>query len=564
MAEISEIQEWYTEADYIHSSWKEKAEEDWAFYNGDQWDEYTKSRLESLKRPVLTLNYLRSLVRLLVGYEQRTRYNMKVYPVGEGGDDRKADIYTKLMHKTERDTKLQYIASDVFKHGLITGRGWFKIYIDRSYNLLGDIVIDSDDPYNIKLDPYGRRLDMLDHRYLFVEHWYTSREVQKLYPDIDVDELELSKDNYRRQSGVTLYKVKECWYREYKTEKLLINKENYDVYTIKNENDEELRRYIESGKYTLVKRKTPEVYYAVISGEEILEEGKSPFNSPYYPYVLYTPEFLPQFGDNDPDWVGIIRDLKDPQKEINKRRSEWLDILIRTINTGWITTKNNILNKQAVKSLDTKPGVIIEVQDINKIKPKRSEAPHPALFTTGQQAIEDIRYISAINPAQLGFSLGTRESGKSLLIKQQSGAITITPYQDNLQLARLIIAKLILSAIPQVYNISRVARAIAPDGTVMSLNEDDLVAIQQILTDEEVARYDVTLADVPSTPTARVAEFVELKEILGMLIQMGVPPNIQLIEQLVNASDISQKREVITALQQQYQQLMQQQQMMNG
>ena len=557
---VGELEEWYNEADIVHSEWRIKAQEDWAFYNGDQWDENVKTKLEQQKRPVLTLNYLRSLIRLLVGYEQRTRYNMKVYPVGEGSDDIKADIYTKLMHKIERDTRLQYTASDVGKHGLIMGRGWFKIYIDRSYNLLGDVVIESDDPYYIKVDPYARRLDMLDHRYLFVEHWYPKRQVERLYPELNVADLQLSKDNFRRQSGIDLYKIMECWYREYQVEKLLINKNNYDVFTVKDETDEELQTYVDSGQYTLVKRKIPQVRYVVLSGWEILEQGNSPFNSPFYPYVLYTPEFLPLFGANNPDWVGLIRDLKDPQKEINKRRSEWLDILIRSINTGWITTKNNILNKNDMKRLSTSPGTVIEVRDFNQIREKRSEAPHPALFTTGQQAVEDLRYISGINTAQLGFSLGTRESGKSLLVKQQSGSITLTPYQDNLQLARLVLAKLILSAIPQVYNASRIARVISPTGDINGLPPEVLQSLEEILSDEEITRYDVALADVPSTPTARVAAFAELREIIGMMAQLGMPPSPQLIEELINASDISQKRDVIRGIQEQVQQAQQAQQ----
>jgi len=563
MPDINEIQDWYNEADSIHSDWTTKAQEDWAFYNGDQWDASDKARLEKLKRPVLTLNYLRSLIRLMVGYEMRTRYNIKVYPVGEEGDDDKARLLTRLMHGIERTERLDYVSSDVYKHGLVCGRGWFKVYVDYDFNLLGDIKITTDDAYYIKVDPYGRRLDMLDHRYLFVEHWYDERDVKRLYPDIDIDELQMSADTTRKVNGRQLYQVKECWYREYKVERLLINKQNYEMYRVTEQDDEEvIKRYISSGNYALYRRKVPQVYYVVLSGEEILEEAQSPYKSPYFPYVLYTPEFLPSFGDeNDPDWVGIIRDLKDPQRDINKRRSQWLDILARSVNTGWITTKNNIVNKQAIQDLQTKPGVIIEVLDFNKIREKRSEAPHPALFTTGQQDVEDLRYISGINPAQLGFSVGTRESGKSLLIKQQSGAISITPYQDNLRLARLIVARLVLSLIPQVYNASRIARVIAPDGTLMTMKPEELQAIQQILSDVDIGRYDVALSDTPSTPTQRVAEFVELKEIIGMLMQAGMPPNLRMLEALVNASDVSQKKQVLAALQEQFQQAQQAAQM---
>ena len=148
-----------------------------------------------------------------------------------------------------------------------------------------------------------------------------------------------------------------------------------------------------------------------------------------------------------------------------------------------------------------------------------------------------------------------------MLIKQQSGAISITPYQDNLRLARLIVARLVLSLIPQVYNASRIARVIAPDGTLMTMKPEELQAIQQILSDVDIGRYDVALSDTPSTPTQRVAEFVELKEIIGMLMQAGMPPNLRMLEALVNASDVSQKKQVLAALQEQFQQAQQAAQM---
>ena len=96
MLEAKDYNDFYVEASESHKKWQQNASREWAFHNGNQWDSKTLDALKRQKRPHLTLNHLRSLVRLLVGYEQRTRYDLKVFPIGETGDDEAESSMIKI------------------------------------------------------------------------------------------------------------------------------------------------------------------------------------------------------------------------------------------------------------------------------------------------------------------------------------------------------------------------------------------------------------------------------------------------------------------------------------
>jgi len=557
--EASKLQSWYSTAYYIHQRWLDHAKEELNFYSGKQWDDTTKSKLIAQKRPVLTLNYLRSLIRMLVGYEIKTRYELTVLPIDKyGGDDDVAVLLSRLLRFIMRINSSEYVFGDAYKFGLITGRGWIGTDIDYSRNILGDPVLRSEDVVNIVVDPLMRRLDMKDAKYLFVDKWLTEDDIKYLYPKLDINDISLVstsanvKNLKKTISGITYYNLREAWYKEYKVEKYLIDRETYEIIRTKDESDEELNKYVQGGKYILAKKTIPQIYYSVLAGNQILEEGKSPYSHEYYPYVLYTCEFLPAFMDVEPDWVGLLRDLLDPQREINKRRSQWLDALIRTVNPGLFAETTAVKDWSQLEKSMKEPGTIVELNEggIGKIKEKPSMAPNPALYTTGVDYVNDILRIGNINPAMLGFAEGSRESGKSILARQQAGNVSIAQYQDNFRLTRLVVAKIMLSMIPQVFTPARIARAIAGDGKLQSLDIGDVNAIRKLIETLDLDRYDVAFAEAPVTPSQRVAEFVELKEIITLMIQLGMPPTPQLIAKLVEASDVSQKRDVINLIQQ--------------
>ena len=565
MPKISDYDEWYSEADEKHSKWLESAKQEWDFYNGDQWDTDTKSKLQRQQRPVLTLNYSRRIVRLLVGYEMKTRYNQKVYPLGEQGDDPVSKLWSRLLKYVQTNQEADQIYSLCNKYGLITGRGWVGTGINRDENIFGDIELTNPDPYRMLVDPYGKRLDLTDHKYQIEEVYMEIDRVKHLYPEYEKEienmptDTEFATETF---GGRTNYRVRTFYYYDYKKHSYLVDYRNHEKYLLKDKDAiEEAREQADGMTMDVISTITPEVKYAVLCGDVLLEEDYAPYNHRYYPNVPYFCEFIPSFGDRDADWVSVMRDIIDPQKEINKRRSEWLDILLRVVNTGYVYEDGVVLNEHKLKELGVKPGVEIKLRQngFALFREKVSGQPSPELFRAGATNIEEMLQILGINPAMLGIETSSREPAKAMQARVQQGNVMVAPFLDNLRQTKKTTAKIILSLIPQVFKPSRIARIISADEN-SQLSPEDMQAIQRMLEDIKVGKYDVEVSDAPQTPTQRIAEFAELKEMIEMMGAYGMPPTPGMLTALVNASDISLKREVQQELQNMAQQAQQQQQ----
>jgi hypothetical protein len=410
------------------------------------------------------------------------------------------------------------------------------------------------------VDPFGRELDLSDHKYLFKDVYMEKEELINLYPSFKAEIENIPSVTKWATDAVNNrlnYHVREVWYKEYKYEHYLIDAARGETYKVERSKLEEAREFVntdENGTYGLVRRRVPEINYAVMCGDTEFERGPSPwlhtFLSPYAPFFA---EFIPYFGDVEADWVGIVRDCLDPQREVNKRRSEWLDILMRVANTGYIFEENAVKDKSKLRKLGVTPGIEIELNPgyFDKFKEKLSGQASGQLFQAGAASVQDINEISAFSPNMFGFTEDSRESGKAIMQRKQQGSVMLAPHQDNLRLTRHIAAKMMLASIPKIYTPARIARLVSPDGTLNTLTPEDLKTIERALGDIRANKYDVELSDTPQTPTQRVAEFVELREMIELMMQLGLPPNIDLIASLVKASDISQKKDVIASLQKQ-------------
>ena len=259
---------------------------------------------------------------------------------------------------------------------------------------------------------------------------------------------------------------------------------------------------------------------------------------------------MPPFGDIDADWISIVRDAIDPQKEINKRRSMWTDILIRTVNKGWIYEEGALKNPKKLNKMGSEMGVQVVALPgmIDKVKELSMSQVPGQLFQAGAANIEDMMEVMGINPAMLGYETSSRESGKALMARKQQGNVMVAPFMDNFRITRLVSTRILLSMIPFIFNPTRIARLVATDGTMNTMSDEDKVGMQKLLSTDDILHYDIEISETPQTPTQRVAEFVEMKELIEAGLQYGFPPTPGMLRALVMSSDISQKKVVLDEL----------------
>jgi len=574
MKDHEELKRMILEAEYINDEWNREARDWYKMYAGDQWDEDDKSKLDAQDRPVLTFNITRPLIRLLAGMERKSRYDIKVLPTGEGTDNDVARLLTGLIKFVEEQNNASYIYSEAYKHGLITGRGWVQVDLDYTQSMFGDVVLRWIDPYEMFVDPYARQYDMSDARYMYKKMYLTKDEITELYPQFAdrFEELQQAPpefgDTIAQQKET--FDIKELWYKEMTDHTYLVRKDTGEMKFVPKEDVKEVQEQLaettvegEEPPAVLVVYTKPEMYYAVISGNTVIEQAKSPFIHSGFPYTPFFPDFIPRFGSEKPKWHSLITDLVDPQREKNKRRSTYIDILIRFINTGWIVEKGALLNKDELEDIGKTAGFIVEAETdmLDKILRLEGKAPDAALLQLDQIYNQDIDMISGVPPSLHGVEESSRESGRTIMLRQQQGHAALTPFQDNMRLTRKQVIHQILSLIVQVYTPDKIARLVSIDGTIEGLQQDPegakkLYAAMMLKSDDTILKYDIGISETPSTPTTRQMEFVELME---MMQQQILPPTPGIIKLIIKSSDIAVKNELLAVIEEEMAKQQQQQ-----
>lgn len=569
--EISKIRDWFKQAVDHGSEWRKLAREEYDFVRGKQWSEDDKAALTEKGRPALTINKIRPHLNILSGYQRVNRYEVNFEP--RTSDDFESCELRKGVTKYIMDNcDYNDVESAVFMDGIIGGIGWFHIFYDWDYTAMeGEINIDRVSPFDIYTDPEARKPDYSDGKFLCRAKWVDKDELCDIYPEhaddilsefrrYDMDEKEADMVGteplwYNRD----LKKVRliECWYKE---------REMQTRYMMADGTISDVPPPIPTVIASPFEVPVDKVRLAVIMGDIKLEEMDSPYQHGFFPFVPFT---LYHYGEGDVP-CGVVRDVKDPQREINKKRSQILHILNTQGNSGLITETTAMTEEQQerYRKYGSKPGAIIEVNDgtlaggrIREIQPS---APPVGLIQSAQESEADIPKITGINESMLGIS-SPQQSGRAIELNQRQAVTNIAPFFDNLRKSKRAIVQQLWGykghkgLIPQYYTEEKVFRIVGKTGEEQFVTVNQQVQMQDpqtgqlittVLNDLSQGNYDVIISDTPYSVSQRQGQFWALVDAVSKL---GLPASI-IFDKLIELSDIPDKQEIIQRLQAQQQQ----------
>jgi len=261
---------------------------------------------------------------------------------------------------------------------------------------------------------------------------------------------------------------------------------------------------------------------------------------------------------------GKIQRVKDPQREINKRRSQTVDIVNTSINNGWFyeedTFKNSHEEENFVKNSST-AGFAIKVDDITR-PPQKVEAGvvERGIVELEANSQRSFREVSNINTELLG-QAPSYQSGVALQQQQRQALVGNEYLFDNMNRGKRELGRRLIAWIQKIYTPERIARLVLNQAMVEKVfiakqqldpqNQQQveayLMKIQGMLDNEDLINYDVAIGENNSTPTTQLANL----QMLQNLAQAGVPiPPMALLE----SSPIPNKQAVIQMIEQQQQQ----------
>lgn len=296
--------------------------------------------------------------------------------------------------------------------------------------------------------------------------------------------------------------------------------------------------------FEIVVRDTTALRVAHLTGWQLLDDKPSPYGAdwryPFVPFICY------QDQDDFTAIKGLIRDVKDAQREVNWHHATMLDSLVRGPKSGVWVHKGEHIDIEKLRRNISRPGFVNEYVG----QPPVPQAP--AVISQADQellqfGIEMIMRISSVTAEMLGQTTQKTVSGRAIGLRQQGGLVGISSLFANWLETRRLTGELLVRRIQQYYSPEKMTQIV---GDNQSFAKQMGLWGVQIPPDEMVFQNFQTIRDAEmkivvdyqeSSPTARNAIAQQMLQFKAI----GVPIPLDLI---IEASDIPYKEEIKAAL----------------
>ena len=515
-AEAAPYKKWHKEAMTSSAVWREDSKEDSRFYHGGkgQWRQEDILTLEKEGRPVLSINRIKPTIDLQKGIEIRSRTDINARPRGaqDGGT---ADAISAGFKYIQDQSNADHKMSDVFFDGLKAGIGWVEICLNDD-PMEEEIALNYLDWRKVGWDPYARDVLLDDARYVFKEKWVDLDIAQRIWPE-KKDELQSAMDLSRSEdaqhvrvlpdqyaSGVPVSFTDATRQRVLLVQMYFKKTVNGIFLKLKDGEVKEIEEAMLSANpgiiadplvIKVIKKPVQKIWSVIFSGDTVLEDERPLVYQhnrfPLIPFICYM--------DEDGYPYGMVRNMKDPQREINKNRSQYSHI----ITTRRVFFETGALkNPQEAKREISRPDAWIELNqgalNMKKFQFSQDVAVAREHFEIMKEAKMELQEVSGAVEEQMGQQTNAR-SGVAIEARQRQGATVNTEPFDNLRLTKRRMGELMLSLMRQFWTYEKVIRI-----TDEQTGADKFVTFNQGGTNNiSQGRYDIVVSDHPETDTTR-------------------------------------------------------------
>lgn len=518
---------------------RDLSERDRDYYDGYQLTPEETAALRKRKQPPIVINRIKRKVDAMVGIEQRGRSDPRALP-RTPRDEQAADVATKALVFIDDTTRFDLKKSQAFENLLVEGYGGVEVVVEQKGGRF-DVVVNRLRWEEIFFDPYSREKDFSDAAYKGCMKWMALDKAIALYGEENREILEGTLASI--QDGQT-----------------------YEDRPFQSKNfrwgDPSQKRVRVAQMYYLHGNVW---HYAIFTGAGEIYNAVSPYlddaGEPTCPM-----ELMAAYVDRENRRYGVVRDMIDPQDEVNKRRSKALHLL----NSRQTMGAKGAVSVQTLKTELAKPDGHVEI-DVDAVMGAR-EAGIPAFqvlptadMAQGNLAMlaEAKNEIDMVGPnAALQGQLQGEQSGRAILAQQNAGLAELAPVYDSLRDWTLRVYRQMWMRVKQYWTEERWVRVTDEAGAaqfigvnaVQGVQIDPMTGMPVPVVANPVAEMDVDIIidEAPDLVTLRQEEFQQLAE----MRQGGIPvPD----EMLIEASSVRNKARLLEMMQQQREQQMQMQ-----
>lgn len=556
--------------------WRARADIEADYYDSNQYTAADLSSMESKGIPPIVVNLIAPAINMVLGMEAKTRTDWVVKAETDDYEDEALALGVKLK-EAERLSKADRAISDAYAAQVKVGLGWVEVGYNK-FNPFG---------YKYRCNYVHRREIWWDwhdmdpglemSRYLVRRRWFDQDVAMKYFPTkkkliqsltsesamTNMTNLDTADAMYidrtlerdfswgeeewldKSRKRVCLYEV---WYRVM-VQGFILRFGNDRIVEFDDKNPTH-RAAIMAGAAYPEAAVIPKMRLSWWIGPHRLADMPTPYPHQDFPYI-------PFWGfreDRSGVPYGMIRSMRPLQDEVNARRAKMLwQLSAKTV----FVDEDAVPNHKQLQQEIARPDAYVKINTMkgkrpigDLIKVQDNSALTNQQFQVYQDSKQTLQDAGGVYQEQLGKKGGGADSGIAISQLIEQGTTTLAEINDNAQTARTLVGNRLLALIVNDMKGKPITIKIDKVGVKRKVNfnqpaKDETTGVQYLDNDVTRMQMSVALADVPQTSTYRMQQFMQLTDFVKTL-----PPEVQvqLLDIVVNASDIPDKKEVLARM----------------
>ena len=520
MADFDTLKEWVRKDWKAGSSWRDDAEENYAFLAGHQWTDAEKADLEDAQRVPIVFNRVAVIVSSVVGSEVNNRTEVRFIP-REIGDAEVNEVLTSGAEWFRDESNAEDEDSEAFEDCIICGVGVTETTLDFEADPDGAPRVTRHDPLEIAWDRHAHRKGLQDAQRVHRIREIPTDEARWMFPNFTSEEMHadwLDKsedsedhlttvgDQYEEGDGRvtepksgTVRIVQTQWCERERVVEVVLpgTQKPVEISPAKWE------RFERMGLMIPARRISKKVWRQAFLGRDgILKQNQPDPENCTFTFITG------HYDRKEKQFYGLLRSMKDPQKFANKWLSQVLHIINSNAKGGVIAEADAVDDhrefEESWAAADSVNWVKSGTISAGKIKEKPKAQMPQALMALTEYAVSSIRDVSGVNLELLGLR-DANQPGVLEYQRRQSAMTTLATFFDALRFYRKRQGQVILHFL---------RNHIAPTGRLVRLVEEGQARYVPLAVEDDTRRYDVIVDDAPSAPNQRERSWEIISQLL--------------------------------------------------
>lgn len=546
------LQRWEVHQAFWSDIYKEAKDDD-RFVGGDQWPEELKEKRKAAGRPILTYNLIpafnrqitnrvrqgRPQVRAVAVERNKSKKTQQIANMAGTSDFSLADVLSGIIKNIEHISRADQAYDTAVKHAVDHGFGYFYLMPEWSHTdpFVQTLSINRvKNSYSITLDPEAQEADYRDSQDAFMVSLVKRKTFEKKWPKsaaldfggvddtgwITDDEIRVAQYFYiehrddevvRLSNGRTMFwsDIADVMDDIEKSSGIHIVRD--EAYKSKTNKKGEMRKKV----------KRPVCRWVKCSSKDVLE---GPIDLPFSAVPIFIVTGEEMVVDGKVHYESAFRHAKDAQRSYNYWRTAAAETVALAPKAPYVLTPAQIKGHERMwetANEENHPYLLYNAKE-GQSSPQRNYPTQVAAAELSQATQDgvDMQTIIGLHDASLGRN-GNEKSGKAINARQAQGNTSTFQFPDNLNRALGQMGRLIVEAVPRLFDSERVERIRLPD------DSEDFVALNTSIRDDEtgkvvlvhdiaVGMYDVIMDTNASDYATQMQEAADLQmELLKVL-----------------------------------------------